>query len=162
MTTNCPNCGDSRVTVIETRQQPWRGTVYRRLECLDCNKRRTVYDAEPPNHDKPKGKYRAPLGPDQIRRILTSRGTMTAIAQEVGTSRQVVASVLRGDRHGTICPEIPRPLDRARLENQGVCVHWRGLCGLDLPDAIAEGREFCRFCPAHQSTNHHTTENTNG
>lgn len=152
MATDCPNCGSSRVTVIETRQQPWRGTVYRRLECLDCNKRRTVYDTEPPNRDKPKGKNKPPLGPDQIRRILTSRGTMPAIAQEVGTSRQVVANVLRGDRHRNICPEIPRPLDRARPENKGECVHWRGHCGLELPDAIEEGREFCRFCPAHQAT----------
>ena len=162
MPTNCPNCGSGRVKVIETRQQLWRGTVYRRLECLGCGKRRTVYDTEPPNHDKPKGKYKPPLGPDQIRRILTSRGTMAAIAQEVGTSRQVVASVLRGDSRRNICPEIPRPLDRARPENQGECVHWRGHCGLELPDAIEEGREFCRFCGAHQATNHHIIENTNG
>ena len=54
MTSNCPNCGDSRAKVIETRQR--RGTVYRRLECLGCGKRRTTYDAELPNHDKPKPK----------------------------------------------------------------------------------------------------------
>ena len=150
MTSKC-NCGSSRVTVIETRQQPWRGTVYRRLQCLDCGKRRTVYDTEPPNHDKPKGKRRTPLDAAQIHRILTARGTMTAIAKELGTSRQVVANVLRGDRHRNICPEIPRSLDRARLENKGECVHWRGHCGLDLPDAIEEGREFCRFCGAHQA-----------
>ena len=146
--TKC-NCGDSRVKVVETRQQQWRGTVYRRLQCLGCGERRTVYDAEPPNHDKPRGKKNTPLTPDQVRRILTSSGTMTAIAKEVGTSRQVVANVRRGDRHRNICPEDPRPLDRARPENQGVCVHWRGYCGLELPDAIEEGREFCGFCPAH-------------
>ena len=151
MAPNCPSCGDSRVKVIETRQQQWRGTVYRRLQCLGCGKRRTVYDHEPPNHDKPTGKYKPPLDAAQIHRILTSRGTMTAIAKELGTSRQVVANVLRGDRHRNICPEIPRSLDRARLENKGECVHWRGHCGLDLPDAIEEGREFCRFCPAHQA-----------
>ena len=151
MTTECPNCGSGRVKVIETRQQLWRGTVYRRLECLGCGKRRTVYDTEPPNHDKPKGKYRPPLGPDQIRRILTSRGTTTAIAKELGISRWAVGLILRGDRHRNICPEIPRPLDRARPENKGECVHWRGHCGLELPDAIAEGQTFCGFCPAHQA-----------
>ena len=154
MTTNCLNCGDSRVTVIETRQQPWRGTTYRRLQCLGCGKRRTVYDAEPPNHDKPKGRRRPPLEPQQIHYILTGRATQTELAKEVGISRQAVAKILRGDAHRNICPEIPRPLDRARPENKGVCVHWRGHCGLDLPDAIAEGREFCGFCPAHQTTNH--------
>ena len=151
MTTSCPNCGSSRVTVIETRQQPWRGTVYRRLECLGCGKRRTVYDHEPPNHDKPRGKPKPVLGPEQVRHILTSRGATTAIAKELGISRWAVGLILRGDRHRNICPEIPRPLDRARPENKGECVHWRGHCGLELPDAIEEGREFCRFCGAHQA-----------
>lgn len=154
MTTNCPNCGDSRVTVIETRQQPWRGTTYRRLQCLGCGKRRTVYDHEPPNCDKPKGKRKPPLEPAQIRRILTGRATQDQLAKEAGISRQAVAKVLRGDSHRNICPEIPRPLDRARPENQGVCVHWRGRCGLELPDADGKGREFCGFCPAHWATNH--------
>ena len=154
MTTSCPNCGSSRVKVIETRQQEWRGTTYRRLQCLGCGKRRTVYDHEPPNHDKPTGKRKPVLEPAQIHRILTSRATMTDLARELGISRWAVAKILRGDIHRNVCPEIPRPLDRARPENKGVCVHWRGHCGLELPDAIAEGREFCGFCPAHQATNH--------
>ena len=158
--TKC-NCGSGRVKVVETRQQPWRGTVYRRLQCLDCNKRRTIYDTEPPNNDKPRGKKKPRLDALQIRRILTSRGTMTAIAKELGVSRWAVALILRGDRHRNICPEIPRPLDRARTENKGECVHWRGYCGLELPDAIEEGREFCGFCGAHQATNHHIPENAN-
>jgi predicted RNA-binding Zn-ribbon protein involved in translation (DUF1610 family) len=53
MASNCPNCGDSRAKVIETRQRS-QGTVYRRLKCLGCGTRWTTYDAEPPNHDKPK------------------------------------------------------------------------------------------------------------
>jgi hypothetical protein len=148
--TKC-NCGDSRVKVVETRQQQWRGTVYRRLQCLGCGERRTVYDVEPPNHDKPRGKKSPPLSPDQVRFILTSSGTMTSIAKEVGTSRQVVANVLRGDRHRNICRKDPRPLDRGRPENHGTCVHWRGFCGLELPDAIEEGQAFCGFCPAHHA-----------
>ena len=149
MTTECPNCGDSRVKVIETRQQQWRGTVYRRLECLGCGTRRTIYDAEPPNHDKPNPK--PPLEPAQIHYILTSRATMTDLATEINLSRRAIAKILRGDIHRNICPEIPRPLGPARFKNQGVCLHWRDGCGLGFPDAIAEGQEFCGFCPAHHA-----------
>jgi hypothetical protein len=144
MASNCPNCGDSRAKVIESRQR--RGTVYRRLKCLGCGTRRTTYDAEPPNHDKP-----TPLEPAQIHYILTSRATMTDLATEINLSRQVIAKILRGDIHRNICPEIPRPLDPARSKNQGDCLHWRDGCGLGFPDAIAEGQTFCGFCPAHHA-----------
>jgi hypothetical protein len=143
MASNCPNCGDSRVKVIEVRQRS-RGTVYRRLKCLGCGTRRTTYDAKPPNHDKP-----TPLEPAQIHYILTSRATMTDLATEINLSRQAIAKILRGDIHRNICPEIPRPLDPARLKNRGDCLHWRNGCGLGFPDAIAEGQRFCGFCPAH-------------
>jgi hypothetical protein len=151
MASNCPNCGDSRVKVIETRQQQWRGTVYRRLECLGCGTRRTIYDAEPPNHDKPTPNPRPPLEPAQIHYILTSRATMTDLATEINLSRQAIAKILRGDIHHNICPEIPRPLDPARFKNEGDCLHWRDGCGLGFPDAIAEGQTFCGFCPAHHA-----------
>jgi hypothetical protein len=148
MASNCPNCGDSRVKVVDTRQQQWKGTVYRRLECLGCGTRRTTYAAERPNHDKPKPKH---LEPAQIHYILTSQATMTDLATEINLSRRAIAKILRGDIYRNICPEIPRPRDPARFKNQGDCLHWRNGCGLGFPDANAEGQRFCKFCPAHHA-----------
>lgn len=157
MATECPSCSGSRARVIDTRQQWGRGTC-RRMECVACGERWTSYNDEPPRLER-----KRPLSPAQIHSILTSNATKTALAAEFKTSRTAIARIWSGDAYRDVHPEIPRPinrrrpsapLDRARLENKGECVHWRGHCGLDLPDAIEEGREFCRFCPAHQATNH--------
>ena len=94
--------------------------------------------------------------PEQVRKILTSRETLTALAKRYGCSKQAISLIRLGKAYANLWPEIPRrgapapatpgaPGALSCLD----CLHWRGgdrPCREGVPDASESDLGFANYC----------------
>ena len=147
----CPKCL-SRSAVIETRHCS-NGTIRRRHECKHCRSRWTTHEGEPPGHrgGRRRGSrnVRRPLSAAEVELILTSTGSISAVARQLGRSRPAVAAVLQGRSHADLFPALPRRQSLSCLQ----CQHWTGRCGLGFPDPLDEGPSAAEWCNSYLQIN---------
>lgn len=140
----CPTCPTCRTPGATIDSRPCsNGTRRRRLECRACGERWTHHDGPPPPHSGIRPAAKPRLKAQQVERILTHGGSISAIARDTGHCRATVAAILRGQSHTELCPELPRQA----ATNCERCVHWEaGRCGLGFQDPEIEGPGFAADC----------------
>ena len=157
---SCPVCSRNAIDVLESRLCA-NGTRRRRYVCLGCDHRWTIWDGPRPRRGHAPGagpkkrRHRPPLSPEEVRLVLTSPLNCTAMARQLGCSKQAVSLIRRGQIHADLWPELPRQLSQAQAEAQPVgglscygCRSWRdGRCIEDMPDLLTEGPSFAADCP---------------
>lgn len=134
----CPECSSERIDLVSSRRTI-TGGQRRRWRCLDCRHRWTVYEGERPDRQ-----LRSQLPPEQVRQILLSTASDSALARRFKRSHTSIANLRTGRTYADLWPEIPRrPPSRSCRD----CQHWRGnRCGLGFPDPIEEGLRFAADC----------------
>lgn len=86
------------------------------------------------------------LTPDQVRGVLLSTKSISAIAAETGRSRATIRAVLTGRSHSHLHPDLLRRSNDPDLSCEQ-CDHWRSRrCGLGHPDPEIEGPGFANDC----------------
>ena len=85
-----------------------------------------------------------------IRWILTSTESLTALARRFGKSKQAMSAIRLGRTHQDLAPDLPR---RAPARYCHDCRHWRGgsdPCSQGIPDPINEGVAFAADCDHYE------------
>jgi hypothetical protein len=102
----------------------------------------------PPDRSTPRSnRYRAPLGEDAVRDILTSAEPHNILALRYNRNRSTIIAIRRGTSHATVLPGIPRQILTCTCKD---CRHWvhgpEPRCDLGFPDPLEEGVKFARDC----------------
>lgn len=164
---SCPDCKSSNVKLVETRIVASTGRRRRRFACQECPRRWTDHDGDPPSrggqaHLAYKKPAQLPLTDAQVEEILV-QGLLhgvspTALGRQFERTSTSITSILRGDYHRKIRPDLKRSNDRPIEPGAPLCSecrHWllsRGgltdRCGLEIRDAIHHGASFAADCGA--------------
>jgi hypothetical protein len=138
----CPNCsGDARI--IQTRITP-KGRR-RRLCCVACAYRWTVWNDELPASPPPKP---APLTEDDIRAILASTDSIPTLSARYRRRRDTIKGIQSGVLFADIAPDALRPIHGKSCQR---CIHWyKNRCDLSFPDPLEEGLQFAEECSLYQ------------
>lgn len=88
--------------------------------------------------------------PEEVREILTSRLSLSAMAKRYGCSKQAISLIRAGQAYGDLFPEIPRrsATTQGPLSCLG-CISWRGgesPCAEGQPDASERDPGFANYC----------------
>lgn len=139
---NCEQCGGTNPELISSSLLS-DGSRRRRYGCRRCKHRWTAWTGDRPNQ--------ASLTVDQVRLILTRVDLSdSAMAKQMGRTRESVRQVRVGISFSDVCPELPRRnAVEATLKISCLsCRNWRGErgCGFELPDPVEEGIGFAVDC----------------
>lgn len=88
--------------------------------------------------------------PNEVREILASRETITALALRYGCTKQAISLIRTGKSYANLWPEIPRrSAATPGILNCLNCTHWRGgakPCAEGVPDANERDPGFASYC----------------
>jgi hypothetical protein len=158
LTMQCPECNSTNHRVIESRLCT-NGTRRRRLICIDCSHRMTVWDGE-----------RAPTtsrSNDSSRKRSRARGLLTVdhvlfalqhtelsnreVADQLECSTETVRQIRCGLLYRHVAPDVRRPKGAPGQPSCSVCTHWNGeACDFRFPDPLEEGLSFAAECSMYQ------------
>lgn len=161
-TMNCEHCGANNPELVRSSLVS-NGSRRRRYCCRRCKHRWTTWTGDRPQQGQAPGAKRGPAAPclpplteDQVRLILTQVDLSdTAMAKQLGRTRESVRQVRVGMTFIDSCPELPRRKVTTEAEAPAAmtvsclsCRNWRGErgCGFELPDPVEEGIGFAIDC----------------
>jgi hypothetical protein len=140
----CPDCLCAAKVIRSSLCS--NGSRRRRYECQSCATRWTTHEGDPPGHrgGLPVGfRINAPcLHAEEVRLILTAKGSISQIARQIGRSRPAVSAVLGGKTHSRLFPELPRRTSLSCFN----CIQWSGRCRLGFPDPEEDGPQAAAWC----------------
>jgi len=147
----CLTCGSTNTATIRSRINSG-GDRWRLIRCHDCPACSEYIGDQPRNLSAP------PLRPFYrhsdavLRRMLMTRCSNAAMAQELGCSSELVRQIRKGILHRNRVPEVPRwgsdaPPPIVDGPSCLSCQHWGGeQCSMGFPDPEEEGTGFARDC----------------
>lgn len=121
----CPECSSTRTDLVQSRRTN-NGGRRRRHRCLACGHRWTTYEGERPTRQP-----RHHLLPEQVRLILLSTDSDSALARRFKRSRPAIASLRTGRTYVDLWPELPR---RSPSRSCRDCQHRRTTYEGERPD----------------------------
>jgi hypothetical protein len=155
----CPECGSAQTAVRSTRLLSDGVRRRRRHHCLapECLHRWTTYEGGVPGPPRRYSYDRdQPLLTDvDVRLILETRESHSAMARRFGRSREAIRQIRTGRLYRHLAPEIPRWEAGAGRASCYRCRYWEGVadagcCGFGFPDPIEEGPSFARDCSSFE------------
>ncbi len=152
----CLSCGSTKTSTVRSRINSG-GMRYRLLACNDCGQLSEYLGDAPRDTSQPLSRPFYRYSDATIRRMLLTRCSNAAMAQELGCSAELVRQIRKGTLHRNRVPEVPRWGENAPepvIDGPSclLCIHWGGeACGMGFPDPEEEGPLFARDCSLYEA-----------